>query len=54
MITRKIMVDAMEYNFQVDGTTWQVDFSKSQTKVKDIRQLALLKENSTFFCTGFF
>ncbi|MBC1936644.1 type VII secretion protein EssB [Listeria grandensis] len=49
MITRKIMVDAMEYNFQVDGTKWEVGFSKSQTKVKDIRQLALMKERSNFF-----
>ncbi|MBC1436442.1 type VII secretion protein EssB [Listeria rocourtiae] len=49
MITKKIMVDAMEYNFQIDGTAWGVEFSKSQTKVKDMRQLALLKESSTFF-----
>ncbi|MBC2020906.1 type VII secretion protein EssB [Listeria booriae] len=49
MITRKIMVDAMEYNFQIDGAKWQVGFSKSQTKVKDMRQLALLKERSNFF-----
>ncbi|MBC1501753.1 type VII secretion protein EssB [Listeria weihenstephanensis] len=49
MITRKIMVDAMEYNFQIDGTKWEVGFSKSQTKVKDIRQLALMKERSNFF-----
>ncbi|SQC56751.1 type VII secretion protein EssB [Paenilisteria newyorkensis] len=54
MITRKIMVDAMEYNFQIDGTAWQVDFSKSQTRVKDVRQLALLKENSTFFVAADF
>lgn len=49
MITKKIMVDAMEYNFQIDGTVWQVAFSKSQTRVKDVRQLALLKERSPLF-----
>lgn len=45
----KISIDSMDYRFMVNDHVWQFQMAKSQTRVKDIRQLILLTENTEYF-----
>lgn len=49
MKDKKIKIDSTDYEFRVKENEWQLTLVKSQTKLKDNRQLALLKEPSDYF-----
>ena len=40
---------SMTFPFSIDEDQWQLQLAKSQTKIKDIRQFALIHESSDFF-----
>jgi type VII secretion protein EssB len=49
MMERTIQLDSIEYLFEMMEQTRKCKLAKSQTRVKDIRQLELLTEKSNFF-----
>ncbi len=49
MKDKKITIDSTDYEFHLKENEWQLTLVKSQTKLKDNRQLALLKEPSDYF-----
>ena len=44
-----IHMESMTFPFSIDEDQWQLQLAKSQTKIKDIRQFALIHESSDFF-----
>lgn len=44
-----IQIDSMDYRFEIDENTWKLELAKSQTQVKDFRQLDVLTEKSSIF-----
>ncbi|EEM05740.1 type VII secretion protein EssB [Bacillus pseudomycoides] len=49
MTEKTIQIDSMEYRFEIEEDTWKLELAKSQTQVKDTRQLELLTEKSSMF-----
>nr|WP_155891585.1 type VII secretion protein EssB [Heyndrickxia acidiproducens] len=49
MSEKRLTINSVEMKFLIEAGLWQLELAKSQTRVKDIRQLALLKENSDLF-----
>ncbi|CAM4179611.1 Type VII secretion protein EssB [Bacillus manliponensis] len=49
MTEEKIVMGETEYQFEIDGDKWSLEVAKSQTYVKDFRQLQLFMEPSTVF-----
>ena len=49
MIEKKIEFESMTFQFEIEKDIWKLSLAKSQTKVKDFRQLALITEKSSFF-----
>ncbi|MDC2865206.1 type VII secretion protein EssB [Bacillus sp. BP-3] len=49
MTERTIQLDSMQYLFETTEHVRKLKLSKSQTRVKDIRQLELITEKSNFF-----
>ena len=44
-----IHMESMTFPFSIDEDQWQLQLAKSQTKIKDIRQFALIHKSSDFF-----
>lgn len=49
MNDKTIQMDSMAYHFSIHDDKWELKLAKSQTRVKDQRQLALLNENTDLF-----
>lgn len=49
MPEKTIQIDSMEYRFEIEEGTWKLELAKSQTQVKDNRQLELLTDVSSIF-----
>jgi len=44
-----IQIESMTYKFSVEQDMWHLQLPKSQTRVRDVRQLALISEGTEFF-----
>ena len=49
MNEKSIQLESMTYKFLMLNNKWQLDLPKSQTRVKDVRQLALINHDSDLF-----
>ncbi|MFB5198010.1 type VII secretion protein EssB [Neobacillus sp. KR4-4] len=49
MNEKSIQLESMTYKFLILNNKWQLDLPKSQTRVKDVRQLALINHDSDLF-----
>ena len=49
MSEKIIEFESMTFGFEIEQDIWKLSLAKSQTKVKDFRQLALITEKSSFF-----
>ncbi len=49
MTEKAIQIDSMEYRFEIEENIWKLELAKSQTQVKDNRQLELLMDTSSGF-----
>ncbi|WP_066074085.1 type VII secretion protein EssB [Neobacillus soli] len=49
MNEKTIKMESMTFHFSIHDDKWQVKLAKSQTRVKNIRQLVLMTENTDFF-----
>lgn len=49
MKEKTIKMDSVSYHFFIENNQWKLELAKSQTRVKDIRELALMKENTDQF-----
>lgn len=49
MNEKTIQMDSMTYQFLIHDDKWQLKLPKSQTRVKDVRQLALINKDSDLF-----
>ena len=49
MNENSIHLESMTYKFLILNNKWQLDLPKSQTRVKDVRQLALINHDSDLF-----
>lgn len=49
MHEKKIEIEDVTLHFKKDKNNWDLDIPKSQTRIKDIRQMDLLKEPSDYF-----
>ncbi|WP_040205558.1 type VII secretion protein EssB [Neobacillus jeddahensis] len=49
MIEKTIQLESMTYQFLIHDDLWQLKLPKSQTRVKDDRQLALMNQDSDLF-----
>ncbi|WHY67411.1 type VII secretion protein EssB [Neobacillus sp. SuZ13] len=49
MNEKSIQLESMTYKFLILNNKWQLDLPKSQTQVKDVRQLALINHDSDLF-----
>ncbi|MEH7085944.1 type VII secretion protein EssB [Neobacillus drentensis] len=49
MNEKSIQLESMTYKFLILKNKWQLDLPKSQTRVKDVRQLALINHDSDLF-----
>ncbi len=49
MTEKTIQMDSMAYQFHIHDDKWQLKLPKSQTRVKDARQLALINKDSDLF-----
>lgn len=53
MNEKTIQIESMTYPFLIHEDKWQLKLPKSQTFVKDIRQMALINQASDFFVPSF-
>ncbi|NRD77647.1 type VII secretion protein EssB [Bacillus sp. BRMEA1] len=49
MNDKTIKMGTMTFHFSIHEDAWQLKLAKSETRVKDLRQLALLNENTDYF-----
>lgn len=49
MKENKITIDDLELQFEIEKQAWRMSLAKSQTKVSEVSQLALIKEPSEYF-----
>lgn len=49
MKEKNIKINDFEVQFLIEEQTWRLSLAKSQTKVRDVSQLALIKESSDYF-----
>lgn len=49
MTEKTIQMGSTNYRFEIDGETWRLQFTKSETRVKDFRQLHIVTESSSSF-----
>lgn len=49
MTEKTIQIGSTNYRFEIDGETWRLQFTKSETRVKDFRQLYIVTEPSSSF-----
>lgn len=49
MTEKTIEIESMTFKFEIEQDIWRLSLAKSQTRVKDFRQLALITEKSSFF-----
>lgn len=49
MKEKKLKVNDLELQFTIENEEWKLSLAKSQTKVKDVNQLTLIKEPSDYF-----
>src|SRR4051794_25713639 len=49
MNEKTIRLDSTTYQFVIHDDQWQLKLPKSQTRVKDVRQLALINKDSDLF-----
>ena len=53
MNEKTIQMESMTYQFLIYEDKWQLKLPKSQTRVKDIRQMALINQDSDLFVPSF-
>ncbi|MBO1910802.1 type VII secretion protein EssB, partial [Microvirga sp. 3-52] len=49
MNEKTIELESMTYQFEIEKDIWKLRLAKSQTSIKDFRQLALMTERTDFF-----
>ncbi|MDE5415223.1 type VII secretion protein EssB [Alkalihalobacterium chitinilyticum] len=49
MEEKKVQFDSLTLHFQIEDEEWRTELAKSQTKVKDIKQLGLITAPSEYF-----
>lgn len=53
MKEKTVQMDSLKLQFHISDDSWQLKLPKSQTRVKDIRQLALMNNDTALFVPSF-